>query len=154
MLVHDFAYIDAPAGEVRARLLDSSGAWLGHHATRAAHEGEAVRVRLGPHGHGGRVTKEIIVSVGDPLVRDVATVIPLTWKASGAPAFFPVFHGDLEVAEIGGSQTQISIWGNYEPPLGSIGESLNRFALHRIAEASVRAFLMEVAAALGAPLPA
>lgn len=149
MLVHDFAYIDAPAGRVRARLLDCDGAWLGSHATHAAREGDELRIRLGPRGHSGYLTKEILVTLGEPLTRDVATVIPLTWRATGAPALFPVFHGDLEVAELGESQTQISLWGNYEPPLGSLGQTLDRFALHRIAEASVRAFLQEVATALG-----
>lgn len=152
MLVHDFAYIDSPAEEVRARLLD--GAWLGRHATHAAHEGEELRVRLGPHGASGRVAKEIVVTVGDPLNRDVATVIPLTWRATGAPVLFPVFHGDLEVAALGESRTQISLWGNYDPPLGSLGQTLDRFALHRVAEASVRAFLREVTAALAAALRA
>lgn len=148
MLVHDYTYIDAPAGVVRARLLDGSPAWMDTLATRAAAQGDALRMRLGPQGTHGAVTKKIEVRIGQPVVRDAATLIPLTWHATGAAALFPVFSGDVEIAAIGAAETQLSIWGHYDPPLGPIGEALDRFGLHRVAEASMRAFLLELASAI------
>jgi hypothetical protein len=148
MLVHDFTYIDAPAGVVRACLLDDSHTWMDALATQAAAEGDKVRLRLGPRGAHSPVGKLIEVEVGQAVARDAATLIPLTWRATGAAALFPVFSGDIEVAAIGGSETQLSIWGHYDPPLGVLGEALDRFGLHRMAEASVRAFLLELALAV------
>lgn len=145
MLVHDFAYIDVPAGVVRGRLIGGPNAWLETMATRAAEHGDALRVRLGPHGTRGALAKRIAVEIGRPLARGGATLIPLTFRATGVSALFPVFCGDLEVASIGGAETVVSIWGQYEPPLGALGDALDRFGLHRIAEASVRAFLQQLA---------
>lgn len=150
MLVHDFTYIDLPAGVVRAHLLEGPQAWLDSLATHAAAQGDALSLRLGPHGSRSALGKRIAVEVGEPVARDGATLVPLMWKATGAPALFPVFSGDLEIAAIGGAETQLSIWGRYDPPLGTLGEALDRFGLHRIAEASVRAFLQELSASIGA----
>ena len=148
MLVHDFAYVEAPAAAVRTRLLEGAGAWLGGYATHAAGEGDDIRVRLGPTGLGRPLGKEIVVTMGEPQPRGTATIIPLTWRAAGAAGLFPVFRGDLEVAVLGERHTQLSLWGQYDPPFGTIGGALDRIALHRIAEASVRAFLRDVARAL------
>lgn len=145
MLVHDFAYIDVPAGVVRARFVGGPDAWLDSMASHAAAQGDALRLRLGPHGTRGALTKRIVVEVGHPLARAGATLIPLTWRATGVSALFPMFSGDIEVAALGGAETVVSIWGQYEPPLGALGEALDRFGLHRIAEASVRSFLQELA---------
>ncbi|MBV8527014.1 MAG: hypothetical protein JOZ75_01730 [Candidatus Dormibacteraeota bacterium] len=145
MLVHDFAYIDVPAGVVRARLVGAPNAWLESMANHAAEQGDALRVRLGPHGTHGALTKSVVVEVGHPVARAGATLIPLTWRATGVSALFPMFSGDIEVAAIGGAETVVSIWGQYEPPLGALGDALDRFGLHRIAESSVRSFLQELA---------
>lgn len=148
MLVHDYTYIDSPAGTVRAALLDGAHGWIDSLATHAAAEGDAVRIRLGPQGSHGTVSKSIEAQIGQPVARGAACLIPLTWHATGVTALFPVFTGDIEIAAIGGSETQLSIWGHYDPPLGPIGEALDRFGLHRVAQASVRAFLLDLAMAI------
>lgn len=148
MLVHDYTYVEIPAGVVRARLVEGSHAWIDSLATHAASAGDALRIRLGPHGTDGVVTKRIAVQLGSPVTRGAATLIPLMWHATGARALFPVFNGDIEIAAIGDSETQLSIWGYYDPPLGPIGEALDRFGLHRVAQASERAFLVDLTAAI------
>jgi hypothetical protein len=148
MLVRDYAYVDAPAAMVQQRLVQGAGSWLGSAAAHAADVGNDVRVRLGPRGLDGTVSKEIVVHTGDPVCRPSATVIPLTWRASGSSALFPIFHGDLEVAPLGEQRTQLSLWGHYDPPLGALGIAVDKVVMHRVAEASVRAFLRDVAAVL------
>lgn len=150
MLIYDFTFIDAPAGVVRSRLLDGSNAWLGELAGDAAAEGDSIRLRLGPHGGHRILAKDIDVHVGQPFARGASTVVPVTWTARGAAPLFPIFSGDIEIAAIGGAETQLLISGKYDPPLGALGEALDRFALHRIAQASIRAFLVELGRALAA----
>jgi hypothetical protein len=78
------------------------------------------------------------------------TVVPLTWRATGAPGLFPVLSADLEIAPLDLELTQLTIHGRYEPPLGAIGRRIDRLLMHRIAEASVRAFLGRLVATLTA----
>lgn len=151
MLVHDYTYIRAPAGAIRTRLVEGAHGWIDRLATNAAAKGDALRLRLGPRGTHGPVAKEITVEVGRAVPRGGATLVPLTWHATGAPLLFPVFTGDIEIAAIGGDETELSIFGHYDPPLGAVGEMLDRGGLHRIAEASVRVFLLELARILDDP---
>src|SRR5437588_3284580 len=111
MFVHDFVYVDLPAVRVRERLLSDGGSWLSPLAVCAAQDGEQVRVRLGPLVRHQLLSKTAIVETGEPLERAGVTVIPVTWTASGLPAAFPVLVADLEVAALGGWQTQISLRG-------------------------------------------
>ncbi|HZD75078.1 MAG TPA: hypothetical protein VE776_14525, partial [Actinomycetota bacterium] len=45
-------------------------------------------------------------------------------------------------------RTQLAISGRYDPPLGTVGRTIDRIALHRIAEATIKDFLDRVAATL------
>ena len=73
------------------------------------------------------------------------TVIPLRWTATDAPGLFPSLDADLEVAPHGAGSTQLSISARYRPPLGPLGEVIDRAVLHRVAEATVKDFLDRVA---------
>jgi len=39
--------------------------------------------------------------------------------------------------------------GSYRPPLGSLGQALDRAILHRVAAATIRRFVVQVAARIG-----
>lgn len=151
MFVHDFAYVDRPAAEVRELLQRGGGAWLLPLAVAAAADGERLRVRLGPLGAIPVIGKTYSVDVGDAYVRNDVVVLPLTWQATAVPGAFPVLRADLEVAGLGDALTQISLLGRYQPPLGALGRRLDDLLLHRIAEASIRSFLQRLAAELGHP---
>jgi len=57
---------------------------------------------------------------------------------------------DLEIAPLDAELTQLTLRGRYEPPLGAVGRRLDRLLMHRVAEASVRAFLGRLVATLSA----
>jgi hypothetical protein len=148
MFIHDFVYVDAPAEAVCTRILEDHGSWLGPLAVDATQEGEALRVRIGPAGPLPGLSRTALVELGEPQRRGDATVVPLTWHASGGAAMFPVLSADLEVAGLGPARTQLSVMGRYDPPLGGLGRTLDRLLFHRVAEASVRSFLRRVAEVL------
>jgi hypothetical protein len=148
MLLHDFAYVPIAAERIRERILANHGAWLSPLAVAAASEGEALRLRVGPAGSLPMLGKTVSVEVGEPITRGDVTVVPLTWRATGAPALFPALTADLEVAAMGAGLTQLTLRGSYDPPFGTVGQRLDRILLHRVAEASVRSFLHQLAAGL------
>jgi hypothetical protein len=152
MFLHDFAYVDAPADVVCARILEDHGAWLGPLATDAVGEGEALRIRIGPAGPSAGLPGTAVVELGPPRRRaDNALVLPLTWRASGVGATFPELSADLEIAALGATRTQLTLMGRYDPPVGALGRRLDQLLFQRIAEASVRSFLRRVAEALERP---
>jgi hypothetical protein len=154
MFLHDFTYVDLPAEAVRRRLLEGTGEWLGPLAVSAAEDGRALQVRIGPVAVPA-LSKVARVRLGQPYQRGDVTVVPMVWEATRVPAAFPVLEADLEVASLGPGTTQLSLLGRYQPPLGEIGERLDRLLLHRVAEASIRAFLRRLAESLGTtPAPA
>jgi len=148
MLLHDFAYVPVGAGQVRDRLLANRGEWLSLLASAAAREGEELRLRIGPSEALPALSKTVRVTVGDPLERGEVTVVPITWQATGTPGLFPVLSADLEITALASEFTQLTLQGRYEPPLGAIGRRLDRLLMHRIAEASVRSVLRQLAEAL------
>jgi hypothetical protein len=145
MLLHDFAYVPVSAAKVRDRILADHGEWLAPLATAAAGEGEALRLRIGPLEALPMLSKTVSVRVGQPIARGEITVVPLTWEATNTPGLFPVLSADLEVAALGDEFTQLTLQGRYDPPLGSLGQRIDRLLMHRIAEASVRSFLSHLA---------
>ena len=148
MLLHDFAYAPVSADRVCDRIVAKDGAWLSPLAAEAMGEGEALRLRVGPVSALPLFGKTVRVEVGTPLRRGDVTVVPLTWTATAAPGLFPVLSADLEIAPLDPQLTQLTIQGRYAPPLGAIGRRLDRLLMHRIAEASVRAFLNRLVATL------
>jgi hypothetical protein len=141
MLLHNFAYVHVSAKRVCDRVLAEDNGWLAPLSAAAMDEGEALRMRVGPTGDLPMLSKAVRCEVGQALTRGDVTVVPLTWRATSTPGLFPVLSADLEVAPLDPELTQLTIHGRYEPPLGAIGRRLDRLLMHRIAEATVRAFL-------------
>jgi hypothetical protein len=53
-----------------------------------------------------------------------------------------------------GDRTRLSLAGTYRPPLGRQGVGLDKAILHRVAAATIRALLTDVASALTTPATA
>ena len=77
---------------------------------------------------------------------DRSAGLALRWEAAGpGGGLFPVLDADLKLAALG-EGTVLTMAGSYRPPLGSLGEALDRTILHRVAAATIRSFLTRVAA--------
>lgn len=86
------------------------------------------RVRLGP-----------ATATASSLLRGVG------WRSAVADRLVPVLDADLELASLNGSGCQLSLMGSYRPPLSVVGVAGNRLLGHRVAEACVRRFVLELA---------
>lgn len=139
VFVHDFAYVDAPYDVVTAALTRAQS--LDAQAYAAVEEADRFLAVVGPLGSAPGLSKAVVVTLGQPHQRGDALVVPLVWTATGARALFPSLEADLEIAGAGPNRTQLSLMGAYAPPGGELGKLVDRFVLHRVAEATVRSFL-------------
>lgn len=146
-----FDYVNHRYAQVRDALqADASGAL--HRATkRAADHADSVAAQLRVHVAGMEVVKDIDLAVG-PITEKASgdrlapvTHIQLEWKAHESSRLFPTMHAELLVYPLTATETQLDLSGHYEPPLGLLGNAVDAVVGHRIAEASVRRFLNDLA---------
>src|SRR3990172_7056521 len=135
--------VKRPFVEVEAELL-AIGDTLAASADSAYRLGEGLLIKIG----GGAVAKTVLLDLRAPVRGASSTILPLEWWATGTPALFPKMEGELTIADMGNSLTQVQLQGNYQPPLGSVGRMLDRAVLHRFAEASVKSFVDRIVAVL------
>lgn len=79
-------------------------------------------------------------------------MVPVTWEAVGGPPIFPVMQGTLHVAPDGRATTRLTLNASYDPPLGKLGEQMDRVVMHRVAQITISDFVARLAAAVGAHL--
>jgi hypothetical protein len=123
-------------------------------ASEAAYKsGLAGLVRVGPLGEVPGASKLVQVSFLDPRsTSDDAMTLALRWEATGVTGgLFPVLDADIRLSAAGEQQTRLALAGSYRPPLGRLGAGLDKAILHRIATATIRALLRNVADALASP---
>lgn len=147
MFVYYFMYIDRPFIETRRLVLNTVDGFP-EVADIAYREGEQMQMRAASVP--GLLSKAVRVDVGDPVDVGAETAIPVSWKAPGATRLFPAMDGELVIAGIGPTETQLIFRGTYRPPLGGLGEALDRALLHRVAEAIVKHFVDRIGAAVTA----
>ena len=101
--------------------------------------------RVGP----GVVSKLVRVQVRELTWTERSGGLALRWEATGAGGkLFPVLDADLTLVDFGAQGTLVALAGVYRPPLGGLGQALDRAVLHRVAVATVKGFLAQVAAQL------
>ncbi len=150
MFLRYYCELPEPYEAIAPRLLHAPETWLPGLATRANRRGELLLTEVGFALGRYRVGKRVKMRFRVPLRTPGRTVLPLTWIATGPQALFPVFEGELEVGALGARRTQLVISVNYRPPLGALGHTVDRFALHRFAEATIKDFLDQTGEALRA----
>jgi hypothetical protein len=96
------------------------------------------------------LSKLVRVQIRELTWTDESAGIAIRWEATGpGGGLFPVLDADIRLTPAGEHVTLLSMAGSYRPPLGSLGKALDRAILHRVATATIRSFLAEVAARIG-----
>jgi hypothetical protein len=121
-------------------------------ASFADDRGQHLLAEIGFPIDGHRLSKNVEIDVGEPVTSPSRTWIPLSWRATGASALFPVLDGDLELAPLGTQLTQLSLNGRYQPPLGLLGKTIDKALLYRVAEATIKDFVDRLARAIEATM--
>ena len=79
-------------------------------------------------------------------------VIELEWKSTESAYLFPTMRATLTVRALG-NNTQLDFRGEYEPPFGFLGHTIDTMLGARIAESCVEHFVTEAADQLQALIP-
>lgn len=153
MFLRYFAELGRPFETVEAELLGVAEEWIPDVARDANDRGERLLAEVGFGPLGRRVEKQVRIELGEAVRMSSKTVLPMSWRATGLRALFPVLEADIEVAALGPNKAQLSINGRYEPPLGALGRAIDRALMHRVAEATVKDFLDRVAERLQSRAP-
>jgi hypothetical protein len=145
MLVYYFGHVNGTLEQVSTAISGAEGdvsVW----ARLAYRKGEELRTRIDP---GSFIpAKEVEIRLGRPMGRSGSVIIPMDWKATGVGALFPVMSADLVLQPLGPDLVEVIFRGTYEPPLKGFGRLLDRALLHRVAEASAKAFLDQLCRAV------
>jgi len=151
MFVQDFMIIERPSGELVAGLGQDAEA-LFRQALGEAEVGlDLLRVKVGPESWPALLAKTVEVKLGQVRRHGDVTLLPFTWQATGSGSLFPTLDADLEVSPLGACRSELALRGRYEPPGGILGRTIDQFLLHRLADATVRAFLSSLANRLAVP---
>lgn len=121
-------------------------------ADRANRVGAQLRVQIGVLEVGADIDVQVtgvdeVTAYGGP-----ATRLGLAWKAVRRPELFPTMEGALTFYPLSPEETQLDFEGRYQPPLGPVGNLLDAMVGHKLAEASVRRMIEDIAGWLRAQL--
>lgn len=129
VFITDFVHLDHPFDQLAPVLGDSEAPWR-EVAARSA---------------GGQ---RFDVTIGEPRRKATSVIVPMRWEPIAFERLLPVLDADLELLSLGLEHCRLAMNGRYQVPLAMFGATLDRLAMHRVAEAAVRRLLTEIAAAL------
>jgi hypothetical protein len=152
MLAQATATIPFDSTAVSAALIDPRRPW----SLEADGDGRALLERAGFKVGPVPVYKRVTLRVGRlPGVAPAARLmVPVTWEAVGGPPIFPAMQGSLHVEPDGQSATRLTLNASYDPPMGKLGEGMDRIVMHRLAQITMSDFIARLAAALQAAVGA
>ena len=149
MFVGDEVRLDTGFDVARERLIQLAGSGLLLSTSEDAYDrGTAGLARVGIHG----LSKLVRVHTRDLAPTRGSVGLALRWEATGpGGGLFPVLDADLTLVRQGERSCVLAMSGVYRPPLGALGQALDRAILHRIAAATIRDFLAQLVSRIADP---
>ncbi|MBV8432387.1 MAG: hypothetical protein JO244_14570 [Solirubrobacterales bacterium] len=139
--------LDVSFAIARERLMQLAGSGLLHRVSEDAYDlGTEGLARVGIPG----LSKLVRVRARDLAVAQESVGLAIRWEATGpGGGLFPVLDADMRLVRSGERAVVLTMSGVYRPPLGAVGQALDRAILHRVAAATIRDFVAQVAAGIG-----
>jgi len=150
MFIGDEVRAEVPLATATERIAGLLG---GGAISRASHAAWRIGIaRIGPAGPLPGLSKLVQVRVREPVQRGGVMLLAMRWEASGGSGrLFPVLDADITLVADTDDAILVGLEGVYRPPAGAAGQMLDRMVLHRIAAATIRSFLSQLAAAIEDP---
>jgi hypothetical protein len=147
--VYYYTHLATPFELAAALLAGDPGAWLPPPAEPSGLGEWAVDLAAEGALPSAVARRRVVVSIEGPASAEEALMRRLTWRAVHADHLFPVLTADLELVPLAGTGCHLTFMGSYRPPLSVVGEVGDKLIGHRVAEACVRRFVLDVAERLG-----
>jgi hypothetical protein len=146
MFVGDEVVLDVSFIVARARLANLTRGGLLVSASEDAYDlGITGLARVGALG----LSRVVEVQARELTERDGSAGLAIRWEVTGpGGGLLPALDADVTLVPAGDQATLLTLAGAYRPPLGSLGQALDRAILHRVAAATIRNFLGRVAAGI------
>lgn len=143
-IVYYYTHVQQPFAELATLLSSDPSGWLPAPAKPVdaawlvtLHADGALPQPLAAH--------QARVRVGPSTATESTLLRGIAWRSAIADRLVPMLEADLEPASLNGSGCQLSLMGSYRPPLSVVGAAGDRLLGHRVAEACVRRFVLELA---------
>jgi hypothetical protein len=94
---------------------------------------------------GGHLQRRAQLGIGAVESGEGWATVPVSWRAADADVLFPTFAGELQAALLPEERCELAMLGSYQPPLGAVGELVDRLVLHRVAGQALSRFLERTA---------
>ena len=142
--VYFYTHVPTPFEPTAGVLAGDPARWL---PLPAREDGDAWQVVLRAEGAlPARLAEHpAAVSLGAAAVSDGRLLRALSWHSSQREQVFPVLTADLGLDALEGDGSHLSLMGTYRPPLSVVGGAGDVLLGHRVAEAVVRRFVLDVA---------
>ncbi len=152
MLAHASAMLPHPSVAVTNALIAPDHPW----SVALDGDGGTLLAKVGVNIGKLQVYKHVQLKVGlsSAALRAGRVMLPVSWEAVGGPPIFPKMEGTLHVEPEGDSLTRLSLNARYDPPLGKLGELIDRALMHRLAQITMQDFTERLARALSSGLEA
>jgi len=154
IFIRYYVELPHPRAALEKALLSAPESLIPGIASFADDRGQHLLAEVGFPVEGHRVSKNVEIDVGTPVANAGKTWIPIAWRATGPTGLFPVLDAELEFASLGNELTQLSLSGRYQPPLGLVGQTIDKALLSRVAEATIKDFVDRLAQAIEAAVTA
>jgi hypothetical protein len=146
-----FDYVNHPYARVCEALIENAPAVFQKATklaeTRVGDVASELRVQVGTLEVGTDITIAVrgVEDIPGRRSWESVTKLRLEWQSARAPRWFPLMQAELSVYPLTATETQLDFLGHYEPPLGVLGSAIDAAVGHRIAEAAVHRFVVDVA---------
>lgn len=144
--------VSQPAERVAALLSDPAHPWT----VGLDGDGRELLAKVGIEIGGLPLYKHVQLTIRAPSGTEATgkLMLPVGWAVVGGQPVFPGMEGTIHIQPEGAGTCRLVLNASYDPPLGRLGELIDRALMHRVAAATMRDFLERVAARLEAELAA
>ncbi|MGH9172037.1 MAG: hypothetical protein ACRD0Z_14405 [Acidimicrobiales bacterium] len=157
VFIADFIHIAAPFPDVAHVMLHSPDEWLSqlgedpprNHESLRRHDDSYVLVMdVGPSCR--LASLPVHLTVDRARSSDDCVITPVAWTSDIWSPLLPDLEGDLLLTALDedGAASRLGLHGRYAVPLAEVGRAVDKLAMHRVAEATIRRFLREASDAL------
>jgi hypothetical protein len=145
--VRDFVDLDMDWEAAALQITQHPSSWLGELITGTRLSQSPVQAKMGL-----RAAKifgaSVVVTLAAPSRSRDSVIFPITWAPVSRSRLLPTFEGTLGVSGLGQGASQLWLEGTYRAPLGRPGQLMDQAVFHRLADSSIRGFLLRLARSL------